>query len=114
MRKELITSNEQACCPSVSHSILETSFAQETSNLLAALADPTRLAILSLLAKDKQSEICVCDITTSFKLGQPTISHHLKILRDNGFIRGVKRGKWVYYSLIQGRLEEVKSRLDQL
>jgi ArsR family transcriptional regulator len=63
---------------------------------LKALADPTRLRMLDLLAEQPEP-LCVCEITNQFALHQPTISHHLRILRETGLIRGEKRGTWAYY-----------------
>src|SRR6266581_3349781 len=69
------------------------------SELLAArfraLADPTRVAIVSRLASC--DECCVCDLNDSFDLSQPTISHHLKVLRDAGLVESTRRGTWAYY-----------------
>jgi ArsR family transcriptional regulator len=110
---ENTASEQEACCVPELRSTLEKSQAIQAADLFAALADPTRLTILNLLS-ESQGEICVCDITASFKLGQPTISHHLKILRDAGLISGDKRGKWVYYSLVASRAEEVKIVLDRV
>jgi ArsR family transcriptional regulator len=67
---------------------------------LKALADPMRLRILDLLAQQR-GPVCVCAITATFDLGQPTISHHLRILRQAGLIAGKKDGIWVYYWLTE-------------
>jgi ArsR family transcriptional regulator len=64
---------------------------------LKALADPTRLRLLDLLARQTQP-LCVCDLTTQFAQHQPTISHHLRLLRQAGLIEGTKRGVWSYYA----------------
>lgn len=104
---------EAACCTPVAKVTLGVSQLEQAATLFAALADTTRLTILHLLAQS-EGEVCVCDITASFKLGQPTISHHLKILREAGLITGDKRGKWVYYSLVADRATEVKVALDQI
>jgi ArsR family transcriptional regulator, arsenate/arsenite/antimonite-responsive transcriptional repressor len=64
---------------------------------LKALADETRLRMLDLLLRHGES-LCVCEITEQFDLRQPTISHHLRLLREAGLIHGVKRGTWMYYS----------------
>lgn len=80
---------------------------------LAALADPTRLQIVSMLAV-QEAPLCVCDITSAFDLGQPTISHHLKVLRDARLVRWEKRGLWVYYSVDPGTLGEVSGFLTGL
>jgi ArsR family transcriptional regulator len=66
-------------------------------HLLQALADPTRLAIVRQLARD--GEVCACDLTNCCQVGQPTVSHHLKVLRESGLARGERRGSWVWYSL---------------
>ena len=65
--------------------------------LLQAAADPTRLAILRQLSD--LSEVCACDFTACCDVSQPTISHHLKVLRDAGWILGERRGTWVWYTL---------------
>ena len=85
----------------------------EHVKLLSALADPTRLRIVELLSGACDS-ICVCDITTQFDLGQPTISHHLKVLREANLVSWEKRGLWVYYSLNRDVFEEVAGYLSGL
>ena len=65
--------------------------------LLQAAADPTRLAILRQLSD--RAEVCACDFTACCDVSQPTVSHHLKVLRDAGWIDGERRGTWVWYSL---------------
>ena len=65
--------------------------------LLQAAADPTRLAILRQLSD--LTEVCACDFTACCDVSQPTISHHLKVLRDAGWIEGERRGTWIWYSL---------------
>jgi len=84
--------------------------ATDLANLLHALADPTRLQMVSLLA-EHPGEVCVCDITASFDLDQSTISHHLRLLREAGVIECVRHGVWVYYFLKAGALEPVKHLL---
>lgn len=73
--------------------------------ILSAIADETRLGILQLLAE--KPSLCVCDITSAFQVGQPTISHHLRILRDADLVRSEKRGVWVYYSLNRAAFKKV-------
>src|ERR1051326_3576681 len=71
-----------------------------------ALADPTRVAIVnSLSAVD---EVCVCNLTATFDLSQPTISHHLKILREAGLVEATRRGTWAYYRLVPEALEAIR------
>jgi len=65
--------------------------------LLKAIADPVRLRLLSLIACHEGGEACVCDLTGAFAVTGPTISHHLKVLREAGLIGSQRRGTWVYY-----------------
>lgn len=65
--------------------------------LLAALADPTRLAIVRQLAAE--TETCACDFTSCCDVGQPTVSHHLKVLREAGVVTSERRGQWIFYRL---------------
>jgi len=74
---------------------------------LKALADPSRLRIISIVAAHHDAEACVCDITEQLELSQPTISHHLKVLVDGGFLTRSKRGTWSYYRLVPGSLDAV-------
>ncbi|MDR7518308.1 MAG: metalloregulator ArsR/SmtB family transcription factor [Armatimonadota bacterium] len=76
---------------------------------LTALADPTRLTIVELLARHES--LCVCEIQQAFDLSQPTVSHHLKILRDAGLVDVERRGTWAYYSL---RRDGIKDLLQDL
>lgn len=75
-----------------------------------ALSDPTRLQILSMLAASG-TELCACDIESAFDLSQPTISHHLKLLRAAGFVLADKRGLWVFYSLAKEGLAQAQQVL---
>lgn len=65
--------------------------------MLKAIADPARLRLLSLILSHEGGEACVCDLTPSFELSQPTISHHLKVLHDSGLVTRERRGTWVFY-----------------
>ena len=76
-----------------------------------AVADPTRLRLLSLIAAHEAGEACVCDLTGEFDLSGPTISHHLKVLREAGLITGDRRGTWVYYRVVGDRLAALASAL---
>jgi ArsR family transcriptional regulator len=80
--------------------------------LLQALADPTRLAIVRQLASDDQ--VCACDFTACCDVSQPTVSHHLKVLREAGIVTSEKRGTWVFYRLEPGvatRLAAIAAQL---
>ncbi|MFC4335451.1 ArsR/SmtB family transcription factor [Salininema proteolyticum] len=63
-----------------------------------ALGDPVRLRLLSLIASHEGGRVCVCDLTGSFDLKAPTISHHLKVLKDHGLVTSERRGTWIYYT----------------
>ncbi|HET8527793.1 MAG TPA: metalloregulator ArsR/SmtB family transcription factor [Gaiellaceae bacterium] len=73
-----------------------------------ALADPTRVAIVNRLA---QGECCVCDLNAAFDLSQPTVSHHLKVLRDAGLVASTRRGTWAYYRLVPDAVQQLRQTL---
>jgi ArsR family transcriptional regulator len=74
-----------------------------------ALADPTRVAIVNRLAT--ADEVCVCDLNAAFDLSQPTISHHLRLLREAGLVTATKRGTWAYYRLVPEAVEQLRQTL---
>jgi ArsR family transcriptional regulator, arsenate/arsenite/antimonite-responsive transcriptional repressor len=74
-----------------------------------ALADPTRVAIVNRLAG--ADEVCVCDLNAAFDLSQPTISHHLKILREAGLVDSTRRGTWAFYRLVPEAIESLRGAL---
>jgi ArsR family transcriptional regulator, arsenate/arsenite/antimonite-responsive transcriptional repressor len=74
-----------------------------------ALADPTRVAIINFLSA--ADEVCVCNLTDAFELSQPTISHHLKILREAGLVDSTRRGTWSYYRLIPEAVASLRGAL---
>src|SRR5262245_42889824 len=76
--------------------------AERLASRFKALGDPTRVAIVNRLAQ--ADETCVCDLTAAFDLSQPTISHHLKVLRDSGLVESSRRGTWAYYRVVPDAL----------
>ncbi|VEG39189.1 putative transcriptional regulator [Mycolicibacterium flavescens] len=78
---------------------------------LKALSDPVRLRLFSLVASHAGGEACVCDISGDFDVTQPTISHHLKVLKDAGLLASERRGSWVYYSVRTETLMTLSSLL---
>jgi len=76
------------------------------------MGDPVRLRLLSLIASHDGGEACVCELTGVFDLTGPTISHHLKVLREAGLINGERRGTWVYYRVVPDRLRQVSALFD--
>ncbi|MER6689259.1 ArsR/SmtB family transcription factor [Streptomyces minutiscleroticus] len=89
-----------ACCPGLLTAPLHEGQAETLAKVFKALGDPVRLRLLSMIASRAGGEVCVCDLTPAFDLSQPTISHHLKLLRQAGLIDSERRGTWVYYRLI--------------
>jgi ArsR family transcriptional regulator, arsenate/arsenite/antimonite-responsive transcriptional repressor len=85
--------------------------AADLATLLKALADPTRLRLVSMVAAHEGGEACVCELTEPLGLTQPTISHHLKVLIDAGILTRDKRGVWAYYALVPGALDAVAAVL---
>jgi len=81
--------------------------AVELAGMLKALSDPMRLRLLSVIASHSGAEACVCDISTGIDLTQPTISHHLKVLRNAGLLHSQRRGSWVYYRVIPEALQKL-------
>ncbi|WP_427135360.1 ArsR/SmtB family transcription factor [Pseudarthrobacter sp. S9] len=103
-----------ACCTSAGAPVLGSEEAQGKAHLFKALADPNRLRLLSIVKASDGGEACVCDLTEPLGLGQPTVSHHLKILVDAGLLHRQKRGTWAYYSLVPGALERTAGVLATL
>jgi len=99
------------CCPSVLDAPLDADQAIELAKGFAALADPARLRVLSILAAAETGEVCVCDLVEPLGKSQPTVSHHMKVLGDAGLVIGDRRGKWVWYSLLPDRLAELRAAL---
>jgi ArsR family transcriptional regulator len=87
------------CCAPLSQGPLSREQAGQVAPLLKALGDPVRLRLMSLVASRPGGEACVCDLTAGFDLSQPTISHHLKVLHEEGLLDRDKRGVWVYYKV---------------
>jgi ArsR family transcriptional regulator len=93
------------CCAPPTTTRIKPAAALHYAQIFKALADATRLEILGLLAAASGPR-CVCELEAGFDLKQPTISHHLRVLREAGLVRAERRGLWVYYSVERGRLRE--------
>jgi ArsR family transcriptional regulator, arsenate/arsenite/antimonite-responsive transcriptional repressor len=100
-----------ACCAPLLNEPITASQAADLARLLKALADPTRLRLVSMVAAHEGGEACVCDLTGPLGLTQPTISHHLKILVDAGIFTRDKRGVWAYYALVPSALDALSAVL---
>jgi len=105
---------DEACCAPSGQAVLSAEDAQRKSLVFKALADPNRLRLLSIVKGAGGGEACVCDLTEPLDLGQPTVSHHLKILVDAGLLHREKRGTWAYYSLVPGAIEQTAGLLATL
>ncbi|AGZ39954.1 ArsR family transcriptional regulator [Actinoplanes friuliensis DSM 7358] len=86
-----------ACCPPMATSRIPAESAVPLSQAFKALGDPIRLQLMSMIASAEGGEICVCDLTPAFEISGPTISHHLKVLREAGLVDAERRASWVYY-----------------
>ena len=99
------------CCEPLFNGVLEEEGAVRTAVMFAALADPVRLRIVSMLAAAPAGTACGCELEDPLGLAQPTVSHHLRILREAGLVVGEKRGRWVHYRIVPERLEEIRMAL---
>ena len=95
----VIGSAVSECCAPLAYEPLAPAGADELAPLFKAVADPMRLRLLSLIACQEGGESCVCDLTAAFDVTAPTISYHLRILREAGLISADRRGTWVYYRI---------------
>lgn len=111
MKARLLKRMAEACCPSAPMTVWDEEKATRVASILRALGDEVRLKILALLAHHG-GEVCVCDIVANFPLGQPTISYHLKVLREAGLVESQKRGLWVHYSLHQETIASMWKALE--
>jgi ArsR family transcriptional regulator len=101
-----------ACCTPITQTSLDPGQAADLARMFKALADPVRLRILSRITSAPDGEICVCEITgEDFDVSGPTISHHLKVLREAGLIEGDRRGTWVYYRPVSASIQQLAAVL---
>jgi ArsR family transcriptional regulator, arsenate/arsenite/antimonite-responsive transcriptional repressor len=100
-----IGTGQDVCCAPLLREPLSPEQAADLARILKALADPTRLRLVSMVAAHEGREACVCDLTEPLGLTQPTISHHLKVLVEAGILSRDKRGVWAYYALVPDTLE---------
>lgn len=107
----VLVDDGSCCAPIVTEALTEDS-AADFAHGFKALGDPVRLRLLSLIAARAGDEVCVCELTDAFTLTGPTISHHLRVLREAGLIDCQRRGTWVYYWVVPGRLTALSQLLD--
>ncbi|WP_188755607.1 ArsR/SmtB family transcription factor [Microbacterium album] len=100
------------CCAPLVREPLGAEEAERLARAMKALADPARLRLLSIVAATPEREACVCDLIEPVGLAQPTVSHHLRILTEAGFLTRSKRGTWAFYALVPDALERVAAVLE--
>jgi ArsR family transcriptional regulator, arsenate/arsenite/antimonite-responsive transcriptional repressor len=98
-----------ACCPPMRAQALTTDAAVDLARIFKALGDPVRLRLLSLIAST--DEICVCDLTDAFDVSGPTISHHLRVLREVGLVDVDRRATWAYYRIRPAAMSQLSGLL---
>ena len=101
----------QVCCPSLLDAPLDPDGAATLAAAFAALADPARLRLLSLIAAQSTGEVCACDLVEPLGKSQPTVSHHLKVLYEAGLVDRERRGTWVWYRVERARLAALRAAL---
>ena len=99
------------CCSPLQETTLQAPQAAELSRRFAALSDPVRLRLLSLLANAEGGAVCACDLVEPLGKSQPTVSHHLKVLREAGLVTSEKRGVNVWYAAVPAALESLRAAL---
>jgi ArsR family transcriptional regulator, arsenate/arsenite/antimonite-responsive transcriptional repressor len=103
----------EACCAPLAAEPLDDAGAGVLARQFAALADPVRLRLLSLLATAEAGAVCACDLVEPVGRSQPTVSHHLRVLVDSGLAVSEKRGRNVWYAVVPGALEALREALSQ-
>jgi ArsR family transcriptional regulator, arsenate/arsenite/antimonite-responsive transcriptional repressor len=108
-RSNLAEPNAALCCPPLTQAPLSVEDANELASILAALGDPVRLRLLSLVAA--QDEVCSCHLEEPLDRSQPTVSHHTRVLAEAGLVVGERRGKWMWWSIVPERLALLRKLL---
>jgi ArsR family transcriptional regulator len=96
------------CCAPIRREPVDAEAAATLAEAFKALADPVRIQLLNLIATAETGEACACDLVEPVGKSQPTVSHHLKVLREAGLVSTEKRGTWVWYSVVPSRLDELQ------
>ena len=107
----MMTQASELSCPPLLASPIDVAQADLLAASLKALADPSRLRLLSLIQAQPESEACVCHLTEPLGLTQPTVSHHLRVLLDAGLVTRDQRGSWAYYRVAPEALEALRTVL---
>lgn len=107
--KKNSAATDPLCCASLTDAPLSKAEAEELAPVLAALGDPVRLRLLSIVAAE--GEVCSCNLEGPLRKSQPTISHHTRVLQEAGLISGEKRGKWTWWSVVPERFATLRRLL---
>lgn len=107
----VLASDLGRCCTSVTGGALDAAAAERLAKMFKALADPTRVRLVSLIAAQPGREACICDLTEPVGLSQPTVSHHMKQLVEAGLVTREQRGKWAYFAIEPATLEVLSDAL---
>ena len=100
----------EPCCVPVAHPDVDRDRAERMASVAKALGDPVRVQLVDVLRK-AAGQVCVCELVPLFDLSQPTVSHHLKVLRQAGIVDSERRGLWAYYYVLPDALEELSEWL---
>jgi ArsR family transcriptional regulator, arsenate/arsenite/antimonite-responsive transcriptional repressor len=100
----------EPCCEPIVHPDVERTQALRLAEIAKALGDPVRLQLVDVLRRHA-GKVCVCELVPLFDLSQPTVSHHLKVLREAGIVDSERQGLWAYYYVVPGALEELSAWL---
>ncbi|GHJ48199.1 transcriptional regulator [Catellatospora sp. TT07R-123] len=111
MSKQLTVLDTETCCAPIATATVAAEAAADLATAFKALGDPVRLQLLSMIASADGGEACVCDLTPAFDLTGPTISHHLKVLREAGLVESDRRGTWVWYRANRPKLAALSALL---
>jgi ArsR family transcriptional regulator, arsenate/arsenite/antimonite-responsive transcriptional repressor len=99
-----------ACCPPLLEGALTEDHAEALAGAFKALADPARLRLVSIIAASPEGR-CACDLVAPLGRSQPTVSHHLRVLREAGLVESERRGPWIWYRVVPERLEALRTAL---
>lgn len=104
-------SGMEFCCTPLHEGAIDEEKAADMAAMLGALADPVRLRIVSLMLAAPEGSLCGCDLEGPLGLSQPTVSHHMKVLREAGLVQGERSGRWIHYSVVPQSLEGIAEAL---
>lgn len=99
------------CCVPITEGALDLDDAAELAGVFAALSDPVRLRLLSIVASE--GEVCSCNLEEPLGKSQPTVSHHTRVLAEAGLIEGEKRGRWTWWHLVPAQVERIRGLLGE-